>query len=134
MKNIQVMIEYLGPMRSKSTPIPPTTAIPRFVRSMSETQYMNPKVRTRRKSMRRIIFFCWAGVKALMRASFSWDSVEEVRSRCETGTFSASIVWFSGFVLGGGLVLWLQDERRVEKTPGKVWQVQMAAVMCRPCV
>lgn len=65
-----------------------TTAIPRFVRSISETQYMKPSVRTKRMSIRLMIFFCCSGVKALMRASLSCSSSVVIRSRG-----ASSILW-----------------------------------------
>lgn len=70
MKKTRTMTLYRFPVRTKSTPIPATTAIPVFVRSMRLTQYMKPRVRTSRLSILQMIFFCCSGVNKSIRASF----------------------------------------------------------------
>lgn len=46
-----------------STLMPAIAALDKFVRSISETQYMTPTTTTKRLSRRWMIFFCSSGVK-----------------------------------------------------------------------
>ena len=89
MKNNRTTVLYLSLVSFRSTPMPATIATPRFVLSMSDTQYMKPRVGMSRRSTLRIIFFCSSGVNRLMAASLD-EILDSMRSMAATSPFSSA--------------------------------------------